>query len=321
MSARKRAEEAVEARIVDAVNARVKGESTAVADERVAMLSEELDRARSDASCTPPRLLGTPRGMGWELRDANEALEEKLEASLRLQAMAEAWAETASELWKLYGCPAGRPRTRTISVSRSSRKGLAVAEGLRADASRQVTEKSQEVEKVHSTSKALGDEADDTRKELEDVVKEKNDLRRRVVEAEQAVLDSRRVLEAQVQKLEGQLSLRRVFCLSRKIWRSRPWRGSKRYRRRRAPSKRLIKIDWRPRHYERRRPRTGRWPSRRGATPRRRVVIWRRRGATPRRSPRHRRASSWSREATILWRLRRRRRMRRRRRCRKTRLH
>ena len=49
INARRRAEEAVEARIVDAVNARVKGESTAVADERVAMLSEELDRARSDA--------------------------------------------------------------------------------------------------------------------------------------------------------------------------------------------------------------------------------------------------------------------------------
>ena len=50
-----------------------------------------------------------------------------------------------------------------------------------------------------------GDEADDTRKELEDVVREKNDLRRRVVEAEQSVLDLRRVLEAR-QKLEGQLS-------------------------------------------------------------------------------------------------------------------
>ena len=38
---------------------------------------------------------------------------------------------------------------------------LAVAEGLHADASRQVTAKSQEVEKMNSSSKALGDEADD----------------------------------------------------------------------------------------------------------------------------------------------------------------
>ena len=125
---------------------------------------------------------------------------------------------------------------------------LAVAEGLHADASRQVTEKSQEVEKVHSTSKALGDEADDTRKELEDVVREKNDLRRRVVEAEQSVLDSRRVLEAQVRSSRANcLLLRRACWVWRRIWRSRPWRGSKHCRRRRAPSTLLIKIDWRPR--------------------------------------------------------------------------
>ena len=95
INARRRAEEAVEARIVDAVNARVKGESTAVADERVAMLSEELDRARSDAVVYAAAAARDAARDGVELREANDALEEKLEVSLRLQAMAEARAETA----------------------------------------------------------------------------------------------------------------------------------------------------------------------------------------------------------------------------------
>ena len=207
INARKRAEEAVEARIVDAVNARVKGESTAVADERVAMLSEELDRARSDAVVYAAAAARDAARDGVELRDANDALEEKLEASQRLQAMAEARAETAAgKLWKALRMSSRQTKDADDQRIEELEERLAVAEGLHADASRQVTEKSQEVEKMNSSSKALGDEADDTRKELEDVVREKNDLRRRVVEAEQSVLDSRRVLEAQVQKLEGQLS-------------------------------------------------------------------------------------------------------------------
>jgi uncharacterized coiled-coil protein SlyX len=214
INARRRAEEAVEARIVDAVNARVKGESTAVADERVAMLSEELDRARSDAVVYAAAAARDAARDGVELRDANDALEEKLEASLRLQAMAEARAETAAEALEALRMSSRQTKDTDDQRIEELEERLAVAEGLHADASRQVTEKSQEVEKVHSTSKALGDEADDTRKELEDVVKEKNDLRRRVVEAEQAVLDSRRVLEAQVQKLEGQLSQSEARVLS-----------------------------------------------------------------------------------------------------------
>jgi uncharacterized coiled-coil protein SlyX len=214
INARRRAEEAVEARIVDAVNARMKGESTAVADERVAMLSEELDRARSDAVVYAAAAARDAARDGVELRDANDALEEKLEASLRLQAMAEARAETAQH--ELEACRQSSRQTKEADDERISEleERLAVAEGLHADASRQVTEKSQEVEKMNSSSKALGDEADDTRKELEDVVREKNDLRRRVVEAEQSVLDSRRVLEAQVQKLEGQLSQSEARVLS-----------------------------------------------------------------------------------------------------------
>ena len=48
-------------------------------------------------SCMLRLQLGDAARDGVELRDANDALEEKLEASLRLQAMAEARAETAAE--------------------------------------------------------------------------------------------------------------------------------------------------------------------------------------------------------------------------------
>ena len=94
---------------------------------------------------------------GVELREANDALEEKLEASLRLQAMAEARAETAAEA--LESLRMSSRQAKEVDDERISEleERLAVAEGLHADASRQVTEKSQEVEKMNSSSKALGD--------------------------------------------------------------------------------------------------------------------------------------------------------------------
>ena len=96
---------------------------------------------------------------------------------------------------------------------------------------------------MNSSSKALGDEADDTRKELEDV--EKNDSAVAARRSGEGGVDSRRVLEAQVQKLESQLSSSEGAFIARKRHGGAAVArlGAGRWR---APSKRLINIDWRP---------------------------------------------------------------------------
>ena len=215
--ARTRAREAVEARLGEAGAARLEGEASATADERVAMLGEELDRARADSLVYAAAAARDAARDGVDLRDVNDELAEKLEASQRVQAMAESRAETAREALD------GQRRASQQAHEGNERRiveleeQVAIAEGLHAASLRQLTEQTQEVDKVQITLKALGSEADDTRTQLEDVVREKNELIQRVAEAEQASITARREGAANLQKVEDQVraSEGRVLGLER----------------------------------------------------------------------------------------------------------
>jgi hypothetical protein len=215
--ARTRAREAIEARLGEAGAARLEGEASATADERVAMLGEELDRARADSLVYAAAAARDAARDGVDLRDVNDDLAEKLEASQRIQAMAESRAETAREA--LDGQRQASQQATEVNAARivELEEQVAIAEGLHAASLRQLTERTQEVDKVQSTSKALGSEADDTRKQLEDLVREKNELVQRVAEAEQASITARREGAAAIQKVEDQLraSEGRVLGLER----------------------------------------------------------------------------------------------------------